>query len=140
MGLFGPSSTRNFGIKRQGKTLYGKGGELANRMDTYLNNWKVKKELRREEGLSNFEQRKLREALKEGIGEKTHVTDYEVRKILEKHPGLSRVLRGETPRKAGREILEEIDEIDGKADFNYKKYGGKRKEMDNYMDEDMENN
>lgn len=146
MGLFGFGSSSNsrvkgnFGLSRSGRTLWGKNGKLGDRVDKYLNNWKVRKELRTEEGLSNFEQRKLREALKEGIGEKTHVTDYEFRKILEKNPNLRRVLKGETPRKAGREILEEIDEVDGKASFNSNKYGGTRKEMDNYADEDWENN
>jgi hypothetical protein len=140
MSLFGlGGSSKSYGMKRQGKTVYGKDGKLAANLDKYLNNWKVKKDLKAE-GLTTYEQRKLREALAEGIGDKTHVSDYEIKKMLERHPGLHKVLRGETPTKAGREILEEVDEVDGSNKFNVKKYGGRTSDQDDFSDNDLENN
>ncbi len=129
-----------FGIMRSGKNLISKGGKpLAGRVDKYLDNWKVEKALR-SQGLSNVEQRKVREFLNEKLGNRTSVSDYEIKNLLKRSPEMYKALKGESPVQAGNEILDKIDKVDGGSKFNDKKFGGLRHAQDKYAEKDLDNN
>lgn len=129
-----------FGITRSGKNLISKGGKpLAGRVDKYLDNWKVEKALR-SQGLTNVEQKKVREFLSEKIGDRTSVSDLEIKNMLKRSPEMYKALKGESPTQAGNEILDKIDKVDGKDKFNDRKFGGLRHAQDKYAEKDLDNN